>query len=919
VHLSFRTYLKSLCKDDCSPSVSDKDQTSTSDFPQRNIGTRPRNVKHFMTVTGRKKHALRHVSSKSRRGYQHTSTTHRKKGSAISGIGGMVVRRSGPINSNSAAVGTGSDATIQISSSPSEASDKEEVCCMDHCDIGNPLSVESSDSIEGTLALLHAGVIAIVVSGSRSASSLFVEQVALVIEYIMESYKFENEDGDIERKNEAEKVLMKQIDKWETRFYCMAMKSGGIPKDEAKPLYRLFAKEINTHLKYIQEFIDATYNNKESKKRKAMSNLFGENLVSISQTLASITGDDDNYESRFSKFKKLWRNHIKSIEECVKARMYSKEAFNKTATKCLEQASKLGHKIDKYATEGSADLRYHKEHHKSSESKIEEEEEPFIGECSHGLGETCENCEMDDMASIGVSSVKRRRARRHIAQHGLYYKKKKNPGKGKLKRKHLIFVGSRLADEHLDNADNFSEEFVGYTKRIQEEPKSSQIVAHIALADSIINKCFEQCGQMGEEEDLTDEDALNAKVGAMVSGFTGALCNALEMASIYQPKEMVSGSIEHEELKANANRCGFDSNCPLFEEFPGARIDHAELAYTSLNDIHSFQINGVRPEGDETLKSIKKQWKDVTAPYDLWVNYPELKVSTEIPMSTYLSSSTSHQEMRRRNPEYHMLPTEVIVQTIESAEHESKNDGTFDSLNRPSLKDYQSEEVAEPASLVACLFTASGIDNKDKNTISMEIASSLVGAFESRKRGESEETQCLRGGKCCSIKGIGAKPFYDTIAQVVNHLRSSDFVSNNDFLRKKVQGHIDQSFNFVEHLITPPEGSLKGIGPMGLINDYASTGKKNAVVVDISRRADDACSEDMSCKKKQPMNICTTESCIGNKEEPKRIIYSIADLVSTSDEEDCGEDEEDFSSSESGEDYSEDKPFGFRITRERLF
>lgn len=964
VHLSFRDYLDSVskenncCKTSCetvsgntdaySPS-SLKYQVSTKGFPLRNIGARSkkRGVKHYKKVHGKKPHAVHHVSkSKGRSDYQHTSTTHRAKGNAISGVGGVVVKHTGPISAKSAAE------PLEVDFSPGT-----NTACDEHCKIGDPVSINQQENIEGTIAVLKAGMIGVVIQSSRSASSLFVEHVAVTIKYTMEAYKYIVERKDNEKElDKAEENMFRQIENWQSRFYCITMKSGGFDKTEAKALYKLFAEEINKHLMYAKNFIDATYENDEDSQQSAREKLLGENLIVISEYLATITGGEEGFEDRMKEFKDLWKEHIMCTAGYVSARMKSDEKFDEAATKCLRQGSKLGNVIDKHSMEGSADLRRRR--------KVEMEREESVGECIHGEDEMCGNCceyddsdyeeerseletsaiqkeidysdddyDDDEISSsesrfakpVGVSLAKRKRARRYVKKHGIHYRKKKPPHKGSLMRKQVIFVGDNLADKHKDSALIFAEELVRFAKRTQEEPQSSMIVSHAALADSIITKCYEQCGQ-DDLEQFTSEEEVNKKVGSMISGFTGALCTSLEMAAIYQPHDVVRGSSQHEDIKVKAEIGGYNSDVPLLDEYPGARIAHAELVFSILDNIRYFPIKGVRKKGDESSESIKNQWQKVIASHFLMKDYPELKAATKVPMSAYLRCSTIHQENKRRDPDYHMLPTEVLVQSIASAQNNSRNKKD----KRPLIEDYKCEDVAEPASQIAALFSAKGVDNAKKNIISIHIGSSLIGKFEQMKSGEDKEIQELRGGRYCSVRGITSKHFYDTIAQLIHHLRSSDLVSNDASLRKEVEAHIKQSFNHVDRLITPPDHNIKEhIGKHGLVQQFAKTGIKSDVIYDINRHK--KCTSSLKKGKQSIKTNADTSFCPSNGgNSNKKKMLSLADIDCSSDEEEIGSDE---TSQQEGRNGSElwggrysssfatnggSKP-SFKITRERIF
>ncbi len=856
VHMSFREYLKSQ---GISSVISPKSQVQ--DFPHRNIGTRSshRGIKRFTKVGGRHKNALRHMRGRTNTSHRSTSTTHREGGGAISGVGGTVVHHANPISANSASENS------EFSVTPAET-DKSNM----HCMIGIPIEIEQGDSIEGTLAILKRGMLAIVVSGSRTFSSLLTEHVALTINYVIEAYKLFEEKKTHTKTEESLKALLNQVNKWRSRYYCTALKAGGYDKDETKALFRLFEDYIREHLMLVKQFADATFKNDTESGERAEVQLLGDNLISICENLANITGPSDKYDERMDKIQRLWKEHISCTIEYVDARQAGMEDFNDSATKCLNQASKLGHIIDIFARDGSADLR--EEHHRHKKQLA------IVGECMHEEGESCGKCKGGsplDVPSevnefIGTSLAKRKRAKRYLQKNGTHYRKKNAPHKGKLMKRKYIIVGDNLSPEHMEIADKFGCALVDFTKRIQEEPVGSRMVAHAVLADSIISKCFEECGKNGS---IQTEEEVNEKIGTMISGLSAALCSSLEMAAIYQPTEIERGSPMHIEAKAKAERQSYDSSVPLFDEYPGARIAHAELVYSSLHDIKHFPINGVRNEGDDSPESIKKQWMNVAAPLTLLQEYPELKNGTKVPMCTYLGCSSSYQERKKNNPSYHMMPPEVMIQAIltqEEKDEECKRDC-------PHLKDYRCDEVSESAAQLASLFSADSIDNKDRNIISMEFGYSMLQAFEENKRGQENEEQELRGGRYCSIKGIRSKNFYDSVASLVHNLRSCDFVSNNETLRKKVEAHIQQSYNHIDRLITPKDGNdTDAGGDLGYIREFAQTGKSNSVVVDISKRKKIR-QEEQSARPLEIYNL------------PK--IRSLADLSSGSEDEDEDEDE----------------------------
>ena len=120
----------------------------------------------------------------------------------------------------------------------------------------------------------------------------------------------------------------------------------------------------------------------------------------------------------------------------------------------------------------------------------------------------------------------------------------------------------------------------------------------------------------------------------------------------------------------------------------------------------------------------------------------------------------------------------------------------------------------------------------------MEVGSSLISAFENMNGSTTNERQELRGGKYCSTKGVSPKQFYDTVAKVVHHIRSSDFVSNNSSLKDIVDAHISQSFNHVDKLLTPENTPTSPqVGVHGLLREFAATKKVKPVIVDITRRS----------------------------------------------------------------------------------
>jgi len=855
VHLSFREYLQSIGATSKVLSSKPKEDTTANDFPQRNlIGSRSRKktVKRFNKTHGKKHSALRHVSGgKSRKGYVHTSTTHRAKGGAIRGVGGMVVRQARPISACDAA-----ESNVEIMCSDPNAN------CQSHYNIGVPIPIDDSDSIKGTVAMLQHTVL-LVAKHKRTVSSLFIEHVALTIKYVMEAYSFiRKNDAEAEKRAaDVAKELLDQVKKWKYTFMCIAFKAGNFDKKEAMTLFGQFSEKINEHIVFAKNFADATYLEDSDVRQQAQADLLGRNLELISEYLAAITGDDDDdMEGRRDAIKKLWEGHILCTAEYVDAQMTDERAFKVAALKCLKQGSILGSAIDAFARENSHDLKTYGE---------EAEVKSSMRDCDHSKDEVCSKCfdnkHFDSSAlllqheeAIGVSAAKRRRARRYIEQHGTHYRKKKHPGKGRLMKRHVILLGDKLADEHVDMADHFGETFVDFTKRIQEEPLGSKMIANAALADSIITKCFEKCGEQG---DVECEDDVNKKVGTMVSGLIGALCTSLEMASIYAPDEIEHGSVEHETAMAVADRGGYDSSVNLFQEHPGARIAHAEMVHSSLNDISHFPVNGVR-EGD-SIAAIKKQWQHVSAPLYLVNDYPELK--NKVPMAAYLGESAAYQEKKRRDPSYHMMPTEIMVASVVKAQEENVGSKRAN----PLLKEYCCEDVSEPASHLASLFASSGIDNRDKNIISMEIGSAMIQAFEDMKDGERGETQDLRNGRCCSIKGVTPKNYYDTITSLVNYLRGTDFVSNNCPLKLEVDEHIAQSYNHVDRLITPSKPQKPvSCGRLGLVREFAATGKKNAVVVDIDNRKD--------ARKSKVSPISSASASFGSSKK----MLSLADIAS---------------------------------------
>lgn len=855
VHLSFRAYLSSI-----GAAASTSKESQSIDFPQRNIGARSN--KHFNKTHGRKRGAMRHTSGgKSSKGYTHTSTTHRVKGGAIRGVGGMVVKQARPISARDAA-----DSNVDIMRAKSFVDNSA------HYKIGVPVPVDDSESIEGTVAMFAALVVS---KHKRTISSLMIEHVALTIKYAMEAYKFirKDEKEAESRASNTVRVLLAQMHRWKYTFMCIAFKAGNFDKKEAMALYGIFVEKMNEHIGFAKDFVDATYLDDQDAREEAQANLLGDNLEHISEHLAAITGDeDDDMEGRRDDIKKLWEGHIICTAEYVDARLSGEKEFRHAAFKCLKQGSTLGSAIDALASENSKDLK----------SYGKEGIEASMKDCCHTKDEVCDTCfEQTPFASsalfsqheeiIGVSASKRRRARRYIEQHGTHYRKKKNPGKGRLKKRHVILLGDEMADEHVEVADQFGEELVNFTKRIQEEPLSSKIVAHAALADSIISKCFEKCGEHGEIE---SEDDVYKEVGTMISGLAGALCTSLEMAAIYEPEDIEHGSSEHLAAMSVAERGGYDSSVNLFQEYPGARIAHAELVHSSIFGIRNFEIHDVR--SDDSTEAIKYQWQGISAPLYLIEDYPELK--NKVPMSTYLGESAAYQERKRKNPSYHMMPTEVMIASVAKAQEETSSSKN----TNPNLSEYCCNDVAEPASHLASLFTSSGIENRDKNVISMEIGSSMVQSFEEMKEGQSVEKQDLRNGRRCAIEGTTAKNYYDTVSSLVHYLRASDFISNDFPLRSEVEAHIEQSYNHVDRMITPVHPAKPFVGGrLGLIREYAATGKKNAVVVDIENR--------QAARKGKDSAISSTSASTGSSKK----MLSLADIASeeySDDEYDCFED-----------------------------
>ena len=671
---------------------------------------------------------------------------------------------------------SGAGGVVQIKSpinanKASNKSDEMRISPDDHSDIEKAVPIPNNKNIGEVISFLHAGIIAVVIQSSRSVSSLMCEHVGLTIKYVIEAYNHYKKEEDSSKMEKAKTEMFNQIDNWKSRYCLMARNSAGFSKEDSKSLFRLFKEFIEQSLLYVVDLTEAVFQDEPEVSNRVQDLMSGDTMLSIVENISNVTGpeDEQKYKKRYNKMLKFWGEHVNCTKKIIFARLVSEKDFNETALNCIKQGTSLGHKIDKLALMGVEEQKREKEFPKKISSHQTSKEHSF----------------------------------------------------------HLTYETSPI--------DDFTDGLVDFSKLIQEEPPSSQMMAGHALVDSIVAKCYEECGKDSEicSKEGIDHDALQHKISSMLSGITGVLCVGMECFAIYQPKMISKGSAEHYIALEQAEKGGFNSSTPLLEKYPGAIPSRAEEIFMSLKNIEDFPVKDFQIDDPENIDDIKSKWINVRAPRYLVTDYPELKTQLEVPLSEFLDAPTSVLEKRRLDPVHHLLPVELVIQSV--LEAEEKDVGHTRKV--PKISDYKCGPLAKSVARVAVMISSASAEKK--NELGLEFGSALISSFEKKKRGNSSDTQPLRRDSACSIKGIVFPQLCSTIASVINGIRHTMPATTDPKLLNEINSHIGQSMRTLRELITPKKENQFD-GPLGYITKYYDVYSNNTppsdVVVDISSR-----------------------------------------------------------------------------------